>query len=307
MTDFLNDHPPMGFATNGLVRHTSERGGDALARYRLDPQARIVLFAGDTPILSRKADGLSALHAAAMRGDLPVAEEVYLGTLDGTHVLALLTAADQLKAFEQRSDCFILDLRSVATQGLVPEREAGILAEAKSLLSWHARHRFCANCGAATRASASGFRRDCDACGTQHFPRTDPVAIMLITYGDKILLGRQSRFPAGNYSCLAGFVEPGETIEDAVRRETFEEAGVRVGEVSYMLSQPWPFPSSLMIGCHGIATDDSLDIDYEEMEDVRWFSRDDVTLMLEDRHPDNLRTPPPVAIAHHLVRRYLAG
>lgn len=307
MNDYASNHPPMGFATNGLIRHTSERGSDALMRYRLDPQARLVLFAGDTPILSRDGNGLSALHPAAMRGDLPIAEEIYLGTLDGAHVLALLTEADHADACAQRDDCFVLDLRSIATQGLVSEREAGILAEAKSLLSWHARHRFCANCGAPTRASASGFRRDCDACGTQHFPRTDPVAIMLITYGDKILLGRQSRFPAGNYSCLAGFVEPGETIEDAVRRETFEEAGVRVGEVSYMLSQPWPFPSSLMIGCHGIATDDSLDIDYEEMEDVRWFSRADVALMLEDRHPDNLRTPPPVAIAHHLVRRYLAS
>ncbi|MCC5976476.1 MAG: NAD(+) diphosphatase [Salinarimonas sp.] len=295
----------MGFATNGLVRHTSERGDDARARHRGDPQARIVLFAGDTPILSRSGDGLSALHPAHMRGDLPVLEEVYLGTLDGTHVLALLTAADLQEQFEKRDDCFVLDLRSVATQGLVPELEAGILAEAKSLLSWHARHRFCANCGAPTRTSASGFRRDCDACGTQHFPRTDPVAIMLITHGDNILLGRQARFPTGNYSCLAGFVEPGETVEDAVRRETFEEAGVRVGEVRYVLSQPWPFPSSLMIGCHGIALDDRLDIDYDEMEDVRWFSRADVAMMLEDRHPDNLRTPPPVAIAHHLVRRYL--
>jgi len=306
MTDFTKGHPPMGFDTNGLMRHTSERGDDALARHRHDPQARIVLFAGDIPILRHTESGLSALHPAAIRGALPVAEEVYLGTLDGSHVLALLTAADQLEAFERDGTCFVLDLRSVATQGLVPEREAGMLAEAKSLLSWHARHRFCANCGAPTRASASGFRRDCDACGTQHFPRTDPVAIMLITHGERILLGRQARFPAGNYSCLAGFVEPGETVEDAVRRETFEEAGVRVGEVRYMLSQPWPFPSSLMIGCHGIAADDSLDIDYEEMEDVRWFSRDDVALMLEDRHPDNLRTPPPVAIAHHLVRLYLA-
>ncbi len=307
MNDFLKDRPPMGFATNGLARHTSERGDDALARHRANPEARIVLFAGDTPVLRRTEDRLSALHPAHIRGDLPISEEVYLGTLGDTHVVALLTAADRMEQFENRDDCFVLDLRSVATQGLVPEREAGMLAEAKSLLSWHARHRFCANCGALTRASASGFRRDCDACSTQHFPRTDPVAIMLITHGDNILLGRQARFPAGNFSCLAGFIEPGETVEDAVRRETFEEAGVRVGEVRYMLSQPWPFPSSLMIGCHGIALNDRLDIDYEEMEDVRWFSRADVALMLEDRHPDNLRTPPPVAIAHHLVRQYLAG
>jgi NAD+ diphosphatase len=312
--------PPLGFASNGLVRHTSERGGDALARYRDDPATRVVLFAGEIPILRRVGEAFSALHPREAIDGLALHETVYLGTLDGAHVLAVLADAglahadpadvdparvNPVESWQGREDVFILDLRSIATQGLVEEREAGMLAEAKSILSWHARHRFCANCGAPTRPTASGFRRDCDACGTQHFPRTDPVAIMLVTYEDRILLGRQSRFPKGNYSCLAGFVEPGETVEDAVRRETFEEAGVRVGEVHYMMSQPWPFVSSLMIGCHGIAIDDRLDVDFDEMEDVRWFSRADVMLMLRDEHPEGLRTPPSVAIAHHLVRRHL--
>ncbi len=304
----MNDplaRPPLGFAVNGLVRHTSERGSDALDRHRDDPEALTVLIAGEIPILRRGQGGTTALHPRAAIDGLAVHEQAYLGTLDDRHILATLIEPSLAETWRERPDLTVLDLRSIATQGLVPERETGMLAEAKSLLSWHARHRFCANCGAPTRPTCSGFRRDCDSCATQHFPRTDPVVIMLITHRDRCLLGRQSRFPAGNYSCLAGFVEPGETIEEAVRRETFEEAGVRVGEVSYMLSQPWPFPSSLMIGCRGEALDDKLVIDCEELEDCRWFSRADLELMIRDAHPDAIRTPPPVAIAHHLIRRFL--
>jgi len=299
--------PPLGFALNGLVRHTSEHGDAALERHRDDPEALTALFCGDTPILREAEGGRRALHPHAVLEGVSIAAQIYLGSLDGAPVLATATGEDALEALAARPGCFALDLRSVATQGLVPEREIGLLAQAKSLLSWHARHRFCANCGAPTAPTASGFRRDCAACGAQHFPRTDPVVIMLVTHGDRCLLGRQARFPAGNYSCLAGFVEPGETVEDAVRRETFEEAGVRVGTVSYALSQPWPFPSSLMLGCVGEALGDALAIDRDELEDARWFHRDEVRLMLESAHPQGLRVPPPVAIAHHLVRLFLDG
>jgi NAD+ diphosphatase len=182
--------------------------------------------------------------------------------------------------------------------------ELGILAMAKSLLDWHRRHRFCANCGAPTAMAQAGFRRDCAACGAQHFPRTDPVVIMMIVRGEHCLLGRQARFVPGSYSCLAGFLEPGETIEDAVRRETFEESGIRVGAVSYGLSQPWPFPSSIMIGCVGEALTETIVMDREELEDARWFSRQEVRLMLSRHHPDGLMIPPPVAIAHHLIRNW---
>lgn len=296
---------PLGFSLNGLVRHTSEQGDEALARHRDDPAALTALFAGDTPILREEDGGRRALHPRATLDGVVVTAQVYLGRLDGVPVLATATGEDALESLAARPGSFALDLRSVATQGLVPEREVGLLAQAKSLLSWHARHRFCANCGAPTAPTAAGFRRDCAACGAQHFPRTDPVVIMLVTHGDRCLLGRQARFPTGNYSCLAGFVEPGETVEDAVRRETFEEAGVRVGAVSYALSQPWPFPSSLMIGCVGDALGDALVIDHDELEDARWFHRDEVRLMLANAHPDGLRVPPPVAIAHHLVRLFL--
>ncbi|MCG6121975.1 MAG: NAD(+) diphosphatase [Microvirga sp.] len=301
--------PPLGFAVNGLTRHTSENGDEALARHGDDPDALVVLLAGEIPVLRRMPGGdgpvATSLHPRSELDGIAVAERIYLGSIDGRHVLAFQGEHALVEEWGSRPDLVVLDLRAIATQGLVAEREAGMLAEAKSLLSWHANHRFCARCGGPTRATRSGFRRDCDACGAQHFPRTDPVVIMLITHGDRILLGRQARFPTGNYSCLAGFVEPGETIEDAVRRETFEEAGVRVGAVTYMMSQPWPFPSSLMIGCRGEALDDAINFDREELEDARWFDRGDLELMLRDAHPDGVRTPPSVAIAHHLVRAFL--
>jgi NAD+ diphosphatase len=296
-----------GFCVNGLVRHTSERGSDALERHRHDGQARTVLIAGDVPILRVTPGGRTSLHPAGVAGDLPVREEAFLGTFDGVPVLAALVDAAAAESFSEREGFQVLDLRSIAVQGLVPEPELGMLAEAKSLLGWHARHRFCANCGAPTRPTCSGFRRDCAACGAQHFPRTDPVVIMLVTHGDRCLLGRQARFVQGSYSCLAGFVEPGETIEDAVRRETFEEAGVRVGEVRYVTSQPWPFPSSLMIGCAAEALDDGLTIDREELEDARWFGRDEVRAMVAGTHPEGLIVPPRIAIARILVEDWITN
>ena len=228
-----------------------------------------------------------------------------LGTLQGVPVLATLLDAAAADLFRTDPEFQVLDLRSIAVEGVVPPEELGILAEAKALLHWHARHRFCANCGAPTQTSSAGFRRDCAACGAQHFPRTDPVAIMLVARGERCLLGRQSRFAAGMYSCLAGFIEPGETVEDAVRRETFEEAGVRVGAVRYVASQPWPFPANLMVGCLGEALSEEITLDRDELEDGRWFARDEVTLMLEGRHPDGLRGPVPIAIAHHLIRNWM--
>ena len=179
-----------------------------------------------------------------------------------------------------------------------------MLAAAKALMHWHARHRFCSNCGAPTEVAVAGWRRDCPVCKAMHFPRTDPVVIMLAVDGDACLLGRQPRFPKGMYSALAGFVEPGETIEAAVRREIREEAGVACGAVQYFASQPWPFPASLMIGCFAEAESRSLEVDRVELEDARWFSRDEAIALLERRHPDGLTAPTPMAIAHHLLKRW---
>ena len=183
-------------------------------------------------------------------------------------------------------------------QGLVPPPELGLLAEAKALMNWHQRHRFCPNCGAPSRPSVSGFRRDCPSCSTQHFPRTDPVAIMLAVRGDHCLLGRSARFASRVYSALAGFIEHGETIEAAVRREIKEEAGVSCGRVTYLASQPWPFPMSLMIGCHAEALTDEITIDREELEDARWFSRAECASILAGAHPE---VACPAAVRHRAL------
>lgn len=299
--------PVIGFAVNPLVRHNAERDPEALARSAEDPRVATILLAGDLPILHAGEPGTALLNTADLERLAVHEERVFLGTLADRPVVATLAETEAAELYRSDPAFVVTDLRSIAVQGLVPVEELGVLASAKSLLDWHRRHRFCANCGSPTAPAQAGFRRDCATCGTQHFPRTDPVAIMLVTSGDKCLLGRQPRFVKGSYSCLAGFIEPGETIEDAVRREIFEEAGIRVGAVAYLASQPWPFPSSLMIGCIGEALTETIVIDREELEDARWFTRDEVRLMLEHQHPEGLITPPPIAIAHHLIRHWMSA
>lgn len=185
--------------------------------------------------------------------------------------------------------------------------DLAIYGGARSLVDWHARHRFCARCGSATSLVKGGWQRHCDNCGADHFPRTDPVTIMLVEHEDNLLLGRQPRFPPKMYSALAGFVEPGETIEEAVAREIHEEAGVRVRDVKYIASQPWPFPSQLMIGCTSVADDPELTIDKTELEDARWFTRDELEAARAagEAGTDLLYFPRPFAIAHHLVSWWL--
>ena len=154
-------------------------------------------------------------------------------------------------------------------------------------------------------AAEGGYRRHCASCGLDHFPRTDPVAIIVVIDGERLLLGRQKHFAPGVYSALAGFMEPGETIEDCARREVFEEAGIRVGKVDYYASQPWPFPANLMIGLIGEALNSDIVVDQVELEDARWFTRAEALAMLADTHPDGMKVPTPMAIAHHLLRAVL--
>ena len=297
----------LGFAANCLDRAGAETGSEALATWNTDPRARWIVSAGEHAILMVGLGGASALLPP---GAVPVPDEgarVFLGRHDGDPVIAVAIDPALAETLKDDPAFLVTDLRSIATKGLLPPGEVGALAQAKSLLLWHARHRFCAVCGTKTRVAQAGLRRDCPNCGAEHFPRTDPVAIMLVARGEYCLLGRQQRFVAGSYSCLAGFVSPGETIEDAVRREVQEEAGIRVGPVRYLLSQPWPFPSSLMIGCLGSTDEEKIVIDRHELEDARWFARDEAAAMLERRHPDGLVTPPPMAIAHHLIRAWVDG
>jgi len=197
-----------------------------------------------------------------------------------------------------------------ALGGLSPG-DIAIYGAARALVGWHARHRFCARCGSATTIAKGGWQRDCvySACATPHFPRTDPVVIMTVEHDGNLLLGRQPRFPAGRYTALAGFVEPGESIEEAVAREIAEEAGVAVRDVRYVASQPWPFPSSLMIAAHAFADDPAITIDATELEDARWFTRAQVAQAMEARAQGQggaaFDAPEPRAVAWHLLADWL--
>lgn len=201
-----------------------------------------------------------------------------------------------------------IDVRTIAPQ--LGHGEAAVLAQARALIDWHARHRFCAVCGGPSAFADAGYLRRCrnQACGAQHFPRTDPVVIMLVLREGRCMLGRQPWWPKEMFSALAGFLEPGETIEEAVRREVGEEAGVEVGRVRYHSSQPWPFPASLMIGCLAEAESEAIAIDGNELEEARWFDRDEIAEMVAAWH--NMRAPrlpPPMSIAHQLCRAWLKG
>ena len=194
------------------------------------------------------------------------------------------------------------DARTAAQ--LLPLKDAAILGQAKALIDWHQRHGFCPNCGSRTTIADAGYRRHCDACGADHFPRTDPVVIMLAIHEDACLVGRAPRFPKGMFSALAGFIEPGETIEEAVAREIYEEAGVRVRNVSYFATQPWPFPSSLMIGCFAEAENRDITLHDKELAEAFWLEKTKLRALLRGEPVDGLWVPPPIAIAHHLLKRF---
>jgi NAD+ diphosphatase len=195
------------------------------------------------------------------------------------------------------------DLRAMMAE--LPVADSGTAAAAKGILGWHETHRFCARCGSPSVVADQGWKRSCPACGADHFPRTDPVVIMLILHGNSVLLGRSAAWPPGMYSLLAGFMEPGESIEAAVRREVWEEAGIHVGQVDYLSSQPWPFPSSLMLGCRGEALDREIHRDPAELEDARWVTREGVLAALAGHDPD-LRPARRGSIARFLLERWLA-
>ncbi|WP_439532604.1 NAD(+) diphosphatase [Polymorphobacter sp.] len=238
----------------------------------------------------------------ATADDLPeAAPMVFLGLdSDGAPRFAASASAIPLLA---RHGGRVIDARSAAM--LMPPGQAAILAQARSLLDWHARHGHCAVCGAATAPTKAGYCRQCPACGAEHFPRTDPVVIMLAIKGDHALVGRQPGFPPRMFSALAGFVEPGESLEEAVAREIFEEAGIRTGRVRYLASQPWPFPSSLMIACLAEALGHEIALDTEELEEARWVSKDEVRAALAGEGA--WLAPPPMAIAHTLLASWAKG
>jgi len=297
-----------GFATSNLDRRADLRDKpDAVQALRLRSDTRLAVVAGDTPVLKRLDEATQSVWFSHSETEVlgQGFEEVFLGVDPaGAPRFARLLDKTMAEPLRERPELLLTDLRSVALKRLVPNEELGPLGEGKAMLDWHARHRFCAQCGAPTKLESAGWKRQCDACGAQHFPRTDPVVIMLAVRGDKCLLARQARFAPGMYSCIAGFVEPGETFEDAVRRETWEEAGLRAGTVRYIASQPWPFPGSLMIGCLAESLNDDIVLDGTELEAGRWFSREEALQMLEGKHPEGFTSPQHLAIANTILRAW---
>jgi NAD+ diphosphatase len=304
------DSFPLGrpaFVSNILDRAAHlRRHDDKLMAFEGHPATRAYVVHRDSLVVKREngaSRALLSIDEALKLGANP--GTIFLGLRDGAAVFGMGISQAAAEKLISREDAAVTELRGMAMQGVVPAGELSAIAMAKSLVSWHQRHGYCANCGTRTVMKEGGWKRDCPSCKAEHFPRTDPVVIMLVTAGEKCLLGRQKQFPQGMYSCLAGFVEAAETIEDAVRREILEESGIRCTDVGYYMTQPWPYPSSLMIGCTARALNEDIVVDHTELEDARWFSRDEARLMLRREHPDGLAGPHPFAIAHHLVGRWL--
>lgn len=277
---------PLAYVLNPLDRRANDRpNAEWVSQQRQRADAKLIRIAGDAALLNG--------------GSLVTANDA---TAEACVFLGLDAQGAPWFAFRTEAAEGMRDLRSLAMEEALPAAELGMLAQARSLLQWHERRTYCSNCAAKLEIADAGYRRHCPGCGMDHFPRTDPVAIMVVRHEGRILLGRQSSWKPGMYSALAGFVEPGETIEDAARREVFEESGVRVGAVRYVTSQPWPFLSNLMIGLIGDAVSTEIRLDEKELEDARWFSAEEARTMMDRTHPDGLYAANPYAIAHELVR-----
>ena len=275
------------FAGPGLDRVDQLRAQpDAIAALLHDPSARALSWDNGAPSIDEAGE---LMWQSVDPADSPL----FLGLSNGEPRFSALP--DGQVAFDTRAHFGLL--------GQLGERDAPLFAAALSLANWHRRHLFCSVSGHPTIVVRGGWSRKCIDCGAEHFPRTDPVVIMLATHDDRLLLGRQPQYPAGRYSALAGFVEPGETIEAAVARELHEEAGIHVADVRYVTSQPWPFPSSLMIGCTSRALGEELVIDRTELDDACWFTRDEVAASMARAGP--FLPPPRFAIAHTLLQDWL--
>ncbi|WP_293446750.1 NAD(+) diphosphatase [Planktotalea sp.] len=310
------------FGGSGLDRAAQLRGDvDGLAKLHADPKSEAIVFWRGKPLIRRGDwDALARLPLSHVVFEGRADQAIFLGLEDDlaifSHDLSDWSPADVdeaamntfLDLTEQRhpelpeTDVFA-ELRSNMTR-LTP-RDAELAASARAVYCWHNSHAFCSKCGAQSQMAMSGWQRDCSVCDAKHFPRTDPVVIMLITHGNSVLMGRSPGWPEGMYSLLAGFVEPGESLEGAVRREVFEEAGIKVGQVDYLASQPWPFPNSLMFGCRGDALSDEITIDPVEIEDAIWVTREDMMMSFAGENPKILPARKG-AIAHFILKHWLS-
>ena len=311
------------FAGAGLDRAGERRSdGEWVAERRADPASRAVVITREGVAVTGAGDFVSGAPTwNEARGGSPDARltriggqilfsssQVSAGKQDLTPAVLLGLEPDGSALFAVAMDTVpegatAMNLRDAAT--LLPAHEAGIASYATAVLTWHRTHPHCARCGHPTDMGEAGFVRTCPSCGAQHHPRTDPVVIMLVTRGDEVLLGRQPSWPAGRYSALAGFVEPGESLEEAVAREVLEEAGVTVSSPRYVGSQPWPFPASLMLGFIAEHAGGEPVIGDAELEDVRWFTRDEIRTAATGEGAIGL--PPPLAIARTLIDTWLRG
>jgi NAD+ diphosphatase len=282
-----------GFTGGTLDRADHLRTDDAaLSAMRADASARVLLLEGLDPLTGDDGGiGWRPVVAADTAKEL-----LFLGLDAGEPRFAALEPSGP-----RSGSMAVLQLLH-----RLPPAQVALYAAARSLVDWHYRHGFCARCGAATTVFRGGWARRCDSCTAEHFPRVDPVVIMLAEHGDRVLLGRQPQFPPRMYSALAGFIEPGESLEEAVARELHEEAGVRALSVRYVLSQPWPFPSSLMIGCIAPVEHDLIRLDTNELQDAIWLSREEVRAVLRAEPGARIMTPPPLAIAHSLLQAWAA-
>jgi len=308
-----------GLDRAGHVRENAEKMAEALAH----PKAACVLLWRGKPLMRGDELALVGMNHPLLQKGLSrdIEGPVLLGREDsgapdfacdisgwepeGQDVSTVGSFFDpsEQKHPEFPGDCAFTELRR--RMSTMSARDAELAATAKAIVNWHGSHRFCARCGAESRVSHGGWQRTCPSCGAHHFPRTDPVVIMLITRGNAVLMGRSNGWPEGMYSLLAGFVEPGETLEAAVRREVFEESGIKVGRVDYLASQPWPFPASLMFGCRGEAESDEITIDPVEIEHARWVSREEMMQVFAGEHPE-IKPARKGAIAHFLLQNWLA-
>ena len=310
--------PTLG-ATTILDRMSAHRGDPGTIEGLVNaPEARFLVLA-DLKAVIRTSDKseLSSIRWFSRQDladfHLPTADALFLGRDLHTGVghFALAFTEHRVRYAPGAMDVMrpIVDVRTLAMQGALSPEEISLVGQARALAAWHEVNRCCGRCGGTTNVKDGGWRRKCWACGQEHFPRTDPVVIMLIVDGDRCMLGHEARFQKEPrmYSTLAGFIEPGEDIEHAVRREVHEEAGITVGEVRYHSSQPWPFPHSIMLGCIGVAETTDIKIDPKEIEEARWFSRDEVRQMLAGKHPQGWWVPGQQAIARALIQAWADG
>ena len=308
------------FGGSGLDRAAHLRGSEKeLARLLASDGAGVLAIWRGKPLLdleSRTPVWLPPSHALFQSAD---ESPIFLGLDDASTYFARDISGwdpdeipDTLGAFQDPSEQRHPDVPATqafcevrANMTTLNPRDAELVAMAKAVLSWHETHGYCARCGGKSVIAQAGWQRDCSDCGAHHFPRTDPVVIMLILNGNSVLMGRSPGWPEGMYSLLAGFVEAGESIEGAVRRETFEESGIKVGKVDYLSSQPWPFPSSLMFGCRGTALSHEITVDPAELEDALWVSREDMMLSLSEDNPE-MKPARKGSIARFLIENWLA-